>query len=273
MSYLAAAVTILIILMIIIGPLVFLINAFIQEIQNIDQYRGAILSGVDTLDNYFPGTDLRSFVRAQLSEIGVFFRNLALNSLQGAANMLISAVILFFALYYSLINYDMMEKKMLSIIPFNKKNSCKLISEFKETTHAVIIVTGLIALFQGGLLGLSFFFFGIPGAFFWGVVSFILSFLPVVGIPIVWVPTALIYLLREDFFTGIGIFIIGIILSNVDNLIRPWLQQRIGKINPMITLLGVFMGIAFFGIIGLVIGPLLLSYFLLSVKFFSEEYL
>jgi predicted PurR-regulated permease PerM len=94
----------------------------------------------------------------------------------------------------------------------------------------------------------------------------------VVGPSIVWGPASLIMLLTQNYVAGIGILIFGLVLSNVDNFLRPFIQQQIGKMHPLISLIGIFIGIPIFGLLGLIIGPLLLSYFFLTLKMFREEY-
>ncbi|MDD3043755.1 MAG: AI-2E family transporter, partial [Methanosarcinaceae archaeon] len=130
-----------------------------------------------------------------------------------------------------------------------------------------------IALVQGSILTFTFLLFGIDGAFLWGFIAAILSFLPVVGATFIWVPAGIIQLLQQDYVTGIGVFVAGIIIGTIDNFLRPVIQNKIGAMHPFESLLGIIIGVSLFGLIGIVIGPLILSYFMLTVKMFSEEYL
>ena len=177
-----------------------------------------------------------------------------------------------FILYFMFVSQDSLKKQLFAISPFNKKNTEKLGQEFTDVTFTSLVASGLLALLHGFLISLAFLFFGFGKIFFWGFIAMILSFLPVVGISLIWIPVALIALAHHDYFAGIGMIIWGVIASNVDNLIRPFLQSRIGKIHPLNTLLGVFIGIPVFGLLGLILGPLLLSYSVLIVKMFVEEY-
>jgi predicted PurR-regulated permease PerM len=140
-------------------------------------------------------------------------------------------------------------------------------------TYSVVISTGTIAVLQGALLGLAFYIFGLPGALLWGFVAAVLSFLPVVGPSLVWGPASLLMLLTQNYVAGIGILVFGLVLSNVDNFLRPLIQRQVGRMHPLVSLIGIFIGIPIFGILGLIIGPLMLSYFFLTLKMFREEYL
>ena len=118
----------------------------------------------------------------------------------------------------------------------------------------------------------SFLIFGIQGAFLWGFVTAILSFFPVIGPPFVWIPAAVIQFFQGDYRAGGGILIFGLILSNIDNLIRPYLAEKISKIHPLVSLVGIFVGVLSFGVMGIFIGPLLLALTILILRMFEEEY-
>jgi predicted PurR-regulated permease PerM len=104
------------------------------------------------------------------------------------------------------------------------------------------------------------------------MVSFFMAFIPVLGTPLVWVPAALVKLAQGHTGQGVGILLIGmVVVMNIDNLLRIVLARRIGDIHPLITLVGVILGVEIFGILGLVIGPLLLSYFMVLMRVFERE--
>jgi predicted PurR-regulated permease PerM len=146
------------------------------------------------------------------------------------------------------------------------------VQECKRVTYATIVATGLIALIQGILITLAFLVFDIQGAFFWGFITAFLSFLPVVGPTLIWLPGSVFLFIQHRIGAGIALMVWGILLTNIENFLRPMLQKRVGKIHPLISLIGVFIGIPLFGLLGIVIGPLLLSYFLLIIRMVREEY-
>ncbi|MBD3311818.1 MAG: AI-2E family transporter [Candidatus Magasanikbacteria bacterium] len=193
--------------------------------------------------------------------------------LNSAASIIINLVIATFTMYYILLNHRRLKKIILEITPFQKKNKKKLIIKFKEVTFSTLISTIFIALFQGILMGIVLSVLGINGAVFWGLISFLLALFPVVGIPIVWIPAAIVLFVQQSYGGSVFLVVFGLVLSNVDIFIRSWLQNKFGRIHPLITLVGVIMGIPVFGVLGLFIGPLLLAYFVQMTSMYREEYL
>jgi predicted PurR-regulated permease PerM len=136
-----------------------------------------------------------------------------------------------------------------------------------------MISSGAVALFQGAILTITFLIVEIQGAFLWGSIATLLAFVPVFGSTLVWVPATIIQFLLKDYNAGSAILIAGIFVSIVDSFLRPMIQKRVGEIHPFVSLIGIIIGVALFGLIGIIIGPLLLSYFLLTLEMFSKEYI
>jgi predicted PurR-regulated permease PerM len=145
---------------------------------------------------------------------------------------------------------------------------------FRDVTISTLVGTGLTAAVQGLLVGLAFWATGIPNALFWGVVTVILAILPVVGSGLVWGPGALALAIEGRYGMAIGLAAWGIIVvGNVDNIIRPVVFRRWAQIHPFITIIGAFAGINYFGLLGLLIGPLAISYFFELIRMYRQEYL
>ena len=134
--------------------------------------------------------------------------------------------------------------------------------------YSNILGQGLIGITQGFIVAIGFLIFGIPDPVFWGIVSIFVCFLPVVGAPIIFVPAGIIELASGNTFAGIGILIWGFVLVTlVDNFLRQFIAKKIADTHPLITIIGVIIGVPVFGLIGLVIGPFLISYFILLFSF------
>lgn len=190
----------------------------------------------------------------------------------GAFDLLLGIVIMYFLLYFMFIHHEKFENEAIKYSPFREQNALRFAEELKNTTYANVLGQGLIAVVQGALVSLGFFIFGIKDAVFWGVISTFLSFMPVLGSPIVFVPAALIEIANGNNSGGIGMLIWGFVLViNIDNVIRFLIAKRVGDIHPIITVVGVIIGIPVFGIMGLVFGPLLLSYFILTVRLYETS--
>lgn len=133
--------------------------------------------------------------------------------------------------------------------------------------------TALTALLQGSLIGLGFGLVGLPHALFWGTVTALVSVLPVLGSAIVWFPGVVVLIVDGRPGAALALTAIGAILaSNIDNVIRPMVNRRVSGLHPLTTLLGAFAGVALFGIAGLLLGPLAISYFFELLRMYHEEY-
>src|SRR5207247_2344502 len=112
----------------------------------------------------------------------------------------------------------------------------------------------------------------IPDALFWGVVTMGFAILPVVGSGLVWAPAALALYFDHRYGAAIGLAVWGaIVVGNVDYVIRPMVFRRWANIHPLVTLIGALAGVPYFGILGLLIGPLALSYFFELIRMYREE--
>jgi predicted PurR-regulated permease PerM len=128
-----------------------------------------------------------------------------------------------------------------------------------DTTRGVVYGILGTALAQGALAALGFYVAGVPGALFLGLLTFMLSFIPM-GPPLVWLPAAIWLIVSGDYFWGTALFIYGAgVISLVDNFLKPYFISRAGKLPFLLVLLGVFGGILAFGLIGIFIGPVLLA--------------
>ena len=212
---------------------------------------------------------------AQLGRRAVEWVGESAFTLAGAATRLtLNLVISFFGLFYMLQRSRTLWDGLLPYIPFSTVNAEKLRTRFENITISTVIGTGLTAVAQGTLVGVGFWFVGLANGLFWGVVTAICSVLPVVGSGLVWVPGAIVLLLEGRQQAAIGLALWGgIVVSNIDNIIRPIVYRRFADIHPLITIVGAFGGIRYFGMLGLLIGPLALSYFFELLRMYRQEYM
>jgi len=191
-----------------------------------------------------------------------------------ATKLALNLTIAMFGLYFLLVAGDRTWAAVSPYIPFNAANTEKLRIRFRDVTNSTLIGTGLVAVVQGGLVGAAFAVAGLPNAGFWGVVTGVFAILPVVGSGLVWGPGAVALVLGGRLAAGIGIAVWGlIVVASADNVIRPIVYNRWARIHPLVTLVGALAGIRFFGLLGLLIGPLALSYFFELIGMYREEYI
>ncbi len=191
-----------------------------------------------------------------------------------ATRLTLNLTISFFGLYYVLKHPGDVWLDARPYIPFSRENTEKLGKRFKDVTVSTVVGTGVVAAVQGVLLGLAFLILGLPNALFWGVVTMALSILPVVGSGLIWGPAAVILIMQGRVAPAVVLIVWGaIVIGGVDNFLRPLIYRRFSAIHPLVTLIGAIAGVSHFGLLGLLIGPLALSYFFNLVRMYREEYL
>jgi predicted PurR-regulated permease PerM len=279
----SALMTIVLSFVLILVPLYFLISTIATEIQNVLQYINSIPIYAEVVRSFLEdlhleqlpiNLDIKTKVVEVASSIANYSSVMLLSAVQSLGQRAIEFTIMSFLLYYLFTEEDSdFVKSVYSAIPFNRENSDKLLEEFRVIVKTTLVSSLIIAIIQGGMLTVAFLLLGIQGAILWGALAALLSFIPLVGATVVWIPAVIIQLLQQDYFAAVGILIAGILVSTMDNFVRPFIQKKLGSLHPMISLLGIIIGINLFGLIGLVVGPLLLSYFLLVVRMFHEEYI
>ena len=131
----------------------------------------------------------------------------------------------------------------------------------------------LVALAHGIIALIGFLIFGIPDPFFWFVIVTIGSMIPFVGTLLGILPVFILSLSTGDNFQAWGILIYGlVVVGSTDNIIRLYVLQKLDNVHPLITLIGVIVGVPLFGFIGLIFGPLLISLFLIVLRIYRNEY-
>jgi len=283
----AAVLVIIISLFVVLMPFYFLLSVIVSEIQQLLLDQASIIasieSGADFVTQLLSRLNIPTDIfQTKIEERAMEFASQAVNytslfilgSIQSLSQQSIGLLIMYFLLYYLFTgeDSDFMHQVTLAV-PFNEENTATLLNEFRRIVRATLIASGAVALVQGGILTIVFLIFNIQGAFLWGSIAAILSFLPLVGAPFVWIPATIVQLFQADYTAAIAILAAGLFISVLDNFLRPVIQKRVGEIHPFLSLLGIVIGISLFGLLGIVIGPLLLSYFILTVQMFSREYL
>lgn len=191
----------------------------------------------------------------------------------GATSLVLNFVIAFFGLYYLLRSGPQMWAVARSYIPFSEHTSDALLNRFFGVTEATLLGTALVAVAQGALVGTGFWFVDLPNPLFWGTVTAFASVLPVLGSGLVWAPATLLLLAQGRAGAATTMLVIGAgIASNVDNLVRPLVYKRVSNIHPMVTLVGAFAGARYFGLLGILLGPLAIAYLFELLQAYRQEY-
>jgi predicted PurR-regulated permease PerM len=178
-----------------------------------------------------------------------------------------------FGLYYLLQSSAELWDQVLAALPFSPAATEQLKARFYRVTRATLLGAVVTALLQGSIVGAAFRVVGLPNAVFWGTITACTSVLPVLGSSLVWLPGVAVLAADGRYGPALALAVIGLVIaSNVDNVIRPLIFQRVGHIHPMISLVGAFAGVNLFGLVGLLLGPLALVYFFELARAYRDEY-
>ncbi|MDH3496375.1 MAG: AI-2E family transporter [Gemmatimonadota bacterium] len=190
-----------------------------------------------------------------------------------ATRAVLNVTIALFGVYFLLLRPDDSWETFRPYVPFSAENTELLRQRFRDVTNSTILGVVVIALVQGVLLGTAFWVLGLDDALFWGTITGILSVLPVVGSGLIWAPASVVLALDGRWGAAVGLLAWGlVIVSSADNFIRPVIYRRWARIHPVVTLVGALAGIRYFGVLGILVGPLALSYFFELIRMYREEY-
>ena len=191
----------------------------------------------------------------------------------GTFNMLIASTIMYFILFFMLTNRKQLKDSLFEYIPIKDKNLKAIGKEINEKVRANALGIPLVALGQGivGLVG--FLIFGVSDPFFWAAIVTVGSMIPFIGSTLGTIPVCLLALSNGNTFQAWAILIYGFgAIGATDNILRLYVLKRLDDVHPLITLIGVLVGVPLFGFIGLIFGPLLVSLFLVVLRIYKNEY-
>ncbi len=270
-KHLSAVVVCLLVLVIIVVPLFFFMEALIKESYNLyliakQRFSLNFLQECGTLCSL----DEIPLIGDQYLEIFKRFLNwivgFSSNFLLGLPGFLLNIFVVFTSLFYSLIEGPKFVEKFANHF-FPEKKQTLVLQRLKEITQGIVYGYFSIALLQGFLGGLGFLIFGVPSPLFWGFVMAILALIPYLGTGLIWAPAAIMLIVDGAIsdsnwliFKGLALFLYGLlIVSMVDNILRPKIVERKTKIHSLVILLGILGGMTLFGPVGIILGPLILS--------------
>ncbi len=270
----ASVLVIIIAIILIVVPLVWMVSLLVGQAQSAVQ--GVIDSPVldristFTIAGYPVGPDLK----AAGAKAATFVGGGAISFLGTATRLTLNLLFTFFGLYYLLMDPKGAWRGLRPYIPFSDENVAILQDRFVAVTKSTIIGTGFSSVAQGILIAIAFTVTGLGNGVFWGVVTVVFSILPVVGGGMIWGPGAIYLYTTGHPGAAVGLVLFGaVIVGNVDNLIRPMISNRYAQIHPLITLVGAIAGVSYIGLLGLLVGPLALSYFFELLTMYRREYL
>jgi predicted PurR-regulated permease PerM len=233
-----------------------------------------LMGALQQLDTYvFKETGIRIISPETTIKLQNTLASIIPDLLGRTANVLTDALMMYFLLYFLLDNVNRNEVLLEKVIPLSSERSRRFNDELEAQVYSNVLGAPLLAVLQGLAAGFGFWIFGFDEPWFWGIICGFMSFLPLLGTALVWIPAGLYQMINVSNWQGIAILVYGIlVITNIDNVFRFVLQKKFADVHPVVTVLGVIMGFNWFGIAGLIFGPLLISYFLILVKIYWEEF-
>jgi predicted PurR-regulated permease PerM len=193
--------------------------------------------------------------------------------LNSSANILSNFAILFFLLYFLLQNGRQVEKFFDKFIPLKEENIDLLGNETKNMVKANAIGIPVLAIIQGIIAAIGYSIFGIKDWGLWAFLTGVFSMVPIVGTAIIWIPLTLYLYAIDKSSAALGLLIYSaVLITNVDYVARLTILKRLMDVHPLVTIFGVIVGIGLFGFWGVIFGPLLISYFIILVKIYINEF-
>ncbi|MBN1832792.1 MAG: AI-2E family transporter [Deltaproteobacteria bacterium] len=193
---------------------------------------------------------------------GKFIMEKLTSATMGTFNIIIDILIMLYCMFFFLTEGDGILKKILYYLPLEDHDERRILDKFTSITRATIKGTLVIGVLQGGLAGLAFAVLGIHSAVFWGTVMAVLSVIPSVGSALVWFPAVIYLAATGHIVMGIGLFVFcAFVVGSLDNLLRPKLVGKDTQMHELMILFGTLGGIFMFGIVGIIIGPIVAGLF------------
>ncbi len=186
----------------------------------------------------------------------------------GAIGTVIGFALMIFVLFFFLRDGEAMWSTVRELIPMSEPAKRRLFEHLAAVTRAVVYGSGLTALLQGVLVAIAFAIIGLPSPIVFGVITALAALLPFAGSGVVWLPAAIVLAVQQRW--GAALFMVlwgALLVSLVDNFVRPLLVSGRAEVSTLTVFIGVLGGIAAFGTIGLILGPVILALIIALVRF------
>ena len=284
----AALATLLIVIVIVILPLTLVSAALLQEVYNVyaaiqsgqlnfgrifQQLFDALPAWATNLLDRFELTNLAA-VQERLSATLVrgsqFLATQAINIGQHTFDFILNLFVMLYLLFFLLRDGAWLSRRIEAAIPLRAEQKRALFEKFIVVIRATVKGNVIVALIQGALGGLIFWFLGIAAPLLWAVLMALLSLLPAVGSALVWFPVAVYLVVTGATWQGILLLAYGVlVIGLVDNVLRPTLVGKDTKMPDYVVLVSTLGGLALFGIHGFVLGPVIAALFMAAWAIFA----
>lgn len=287
---LAALLNVLLIIAIVILPLVLVATSLVREASGLV---GKVQSGEFNITSYvqrifdalpawvmgwlerFDLTNLsglQNSLSSGLMKGGQILAPQALSIGMGTFEFVISFGIMLYLLFFLTRDGRYLADSIKEAVPLRHDQKTALFSRFADVVRATVKGGILVAMAQGALGGIAFWFLGVHAALLWAVLMAFLSLVPAIGAGLVWMPVAIYFIATGQVFQGLGLIAYGVlVIGLVDNLLRPFLVGKDTKLPDYVVLISTLGGIDVFGLNGFVLGPLIAAIFMVTWEIFVSS--
>lgn len=270
----AAIVVIIISFFIILLPITVLVTLVFNKVSHVAANPADIIASIKNFGVIIQEkTGFELITDQNLASMQTYATTLLSGILNQGLGFFSTILMLYFFLYFMIQNINRMEASILLYLPF-KRDKIKLFgNELVAQTFSNAVGIPLIAVAQGVLGFIAYTITGVNEAGFWAVITGFCSIIPIVGGGLVWVPIVIFHFASGHTWQGVFVLVwAALLMGSIDNVIRFVLAKRMADVHPIVTVLGVIMGLKYFGFIGLIFGPVLISYFIILLKIYYLEY-
>lgn len=273
-KYIATTIIIIVNAILLLIPFGLATMFIIPKLQNFTSNANDLFLGIkEIIKKISETTGIELLSKENLSNIPSIVSSFLPDFLSTAGSGFLNISTMFFVLFFMMTNADKLETSLFKYIPLKPENKKLITTETKNIVTSYAIGIPVLAIAQGIASYIGYAVFNISDPMLWGFVTCVCSVIPFVGTIIIWLPLA-VYLFaggQEAAAFGLAAYCV-IVVLNIDNLLRIFLLKAFADIHPLITLFGVITGLKLFGFIGLIFGPLLVSYLLLMIKIYTNEF-
>ncbi len=216
--------------------------------------------------------DLMPILRNGLSQLAQTLAQYSPRVIMTTANFFVHVSIMVIAMFYLFRDGQEFFNTFIRLTPVKDKYERALAKEIKVTIQAIFYGSFLTSIVQATFSTLGFYFLGIEGFLVWGILTFLMSFIPLIGTGGVFVPLVIGLFLKGESSHALGLLVYGIvIIGSVDNVLKPLLMRQ-KNLHPMFLFLSVFGGMAVFGAIGLFLGPMFMAMLTSVVSIYEKDF-
>lgn len=226
----------------------------------------AVSNALKSLPFYDKIEPYRNLILTKAGELVGHISGFLINRLRsvtlGTVNFIFMLFIMLYTMFFFFMDGKKLINKILYYLPLEDQDEHLMLDKFTSVTRATLKGTAVIGILQGGLAGAAFAVVGIHSAVFWGTIMAVLSFIPGIGTALVWGPAVIILAATGHLAKAIGLGVFcAAVVGSIDNLLRPVLVGRDTQMHELMILFGTLGGIIMFGVVGIIIGPIIAALF------------